>query len=482
MIAPSPHEAGTAFVVFDDHRRSDMKPYVYRVENYGGSWTSIVTDEISGYALSVLQDPEDPRLLFIGTEFGLFFSVDAGASWTRFTAGVPTVSVMDMAIQARENDLVLGTHGRSVYVIDDYSALRGLGASAFQERLHILSVTPGQQYVARQTPSTRFTGSGEFRAPNEPYGVMLTFMASGDDLPHPDEDLEKQRKARERAGAAGKAEEGEAKEPESAPAGDDAPKVPKVKVVITNDKGETVRQLTQPVFQGINRLAWDQTHDGVRPMPGPIPPEKDADLPPGPEVPPGDYQLSISLGDDDKERVEKTIAITVMADPRSGVSPAQRAANYHSLLELQAMQESATDAVELIVQTRKDVDIVDTLIAQRPDAKTDETLKSLGEQGVKLRKGLDALEAKFRVAPETRGYVYDEDRVINQVGLAQSYIGSSLDAETTAAAVYKDLARSRLASAEAEMKAFFGADVAAFRSAVGAAGISLFSRPVNPEN
>ncbi|MGH8035854.1 MAG: WD40/YVTN/BNR-like repeat-containing protein, partial [Lysobacterales bacterium] len=88
MITPSPHAAGTAFVVFDDHRRSDMKPHVYRVENYGSQWHSLVTPEISGYALSVLQDPVDPNLLFLGTEFGLFISVDAGTSWTRFTAGL----------------------------------------------------------------------------------------------------------------------------------------------------------------------------------------------------------------------------------------------------------------------------------------------------------------------------------------------------------------------------------------------------------
>ena len=111
MIASSPHDPGTAFVVFDDHRRSNMQPYVYRVENYGQRWRSLATDELSGYALSVLQDHVDPNLLFVGTEFGLFVSVDAGNSWTRFTAGVPTVSVMDMAIQERESDLILGTHG-----------------------------------------------------------------------------------------------------------------------------------------------------------------------------------------------------------------------------------------------------------------------------------------------------------------------------------------------------------------------------------
>ena len=207
MIAASPHDAGTAFVVFDYHRRSDMKPYVFRVEDYGNRWKSLVTSELSGYALSVLQDPVDPALLFLGTEFGLFVSVDGGDSWTRFTAGVPTVSVMDMAIQERENDLVLGTHGRSVYVLDDYSALRGLKESDFGQRLKILSATPGQQYDSGQTPSTRFTGSGEFRAENESYGVMLTFMASGDDLPHPDKEIERERSIKKRAQAAGSGNE-----------------------------------------------------------------------------------------------------------------------------------------------------------------------------------------------------------------------------------------------------------------------------------
>ncbi|MFT5140558.1 MAG: photosystem II stability/assembly factor-like uncharacterized protein, partial [Rhodothermales bacterium] len=174
MIAPSSHEAGTAFVVFDDHRRGNMASYVYRVEDFGKRWTSLSTDELSGYALSVLQDSVNPDLLFTGTEFGLFISIDGGESWTKFTSGVPTVSVMDMAIQERENDLVLGTHGRSVFVIDDYSALRDISEDDFNQRLRVLSATPGQQYSTTPTSSTRFTGNGEYRGPNEPYGVMLT--------------------------------------------------------------------------------------------------------------------------------------------------------------------------------------------------------------------------------------------------------------------------------------------------------------------
>lgn len=463
MIAPSPHDAGSAFIVFDDHRRSDMNPYVYRVENYGSKWSSIVTADIRGYALSVLQDPVDPNLLFVGTEFGLFVSTDAGSSWTPFTAGVPTVSVMDMAIQPRENDLVLGTHGRSIYVIDDYSGLRGLSESDFGQRLEILSASPGQQYIVGQTPSTRFTGSGEFRAANEPYGVMLTFMASGNDLPHPDEDLEKARKASQRV-ANGNSESGDAEKKE-----------PKIKVRVTDADGKTIREFTSGVKQGINRLAWDLRHSGVRPMPSSTPPEKDADLPAGAEVPPGNYTVTLSLGDDDS-RVEVSTAVTVLADPRISITAAQREANYQAMLELQHLEEKAVSAVEVIVRTRSDVNTVETLVHQQENAADDETLQALLEQAAELTKGLDSLEARFRVAPETKGHVYDDDRVINQVGLAQFYIGSSLDAETEAATVYKELARKNVQSAEAELTDFFNTEVAAFKAAVEAAGISLLTR------
>ena len=119
MIAPSPHEPGTAFVVFDDHRRSDMRPFVYRADDYGSRWTSLATPALRGYALSVLQDPVDPDLLFLGTELGLWVSLDGGKEWMQWTHGVPTVSVMDLVIHPREHDLVLGTHGRAFFVLDD---------------------------------------------------------------------------------------------------------------------------------------------------------------------------------------------------------------------------------------------------------------------------------------------------------------------------------------------------------------------------
>ena len=474
MIAASPHDAGSAFVVFDDHRRSDMKPYVFRVEGYGSKWKSLVTGDLSGYALSVLQDPVDPELLFLGTEFGLFISVDGGDSWTQFTAGVPTVSVMDMAIQERENDLVLGTHGRSIYVLDDYSALRGLKESHFDQRLKILSATPGQQYDPGQTPSTRFTGSGEFRAENEPYGVMLTFMASGDDLPHPDKDIERERSIDKRVQATASGTEDQDGDEENS---DDTSKDQPVKVELTvrDANDELIRKQKFLVYQGINRITWGLEHDGIRPMPGPEPHELDDGLPGGPDVPPGQYQLTLSLDSGDSSPAETSVNVAVLADPRSVVTAENRRKNYETQLALQKLEKMAVTAVERIQQTRTDVETTQKLISVRNNENDIEALKALSEEADEVKKGLDKLEKRFRVPPETKGYVYDDDKVANRIDMAQSYVGSTWDAPTDTAEVYIEQARATLDDAREALNRFMNEDVAAFGNAVDDAGIGLFA-------
>jgi hypothetical protein len=469
MIAPSPHDPGTAFVVFDNHRRSDMNPYVYRVSGHGRDWDSLITDEISGYALSILQDHADPELLFLGTEFGLFFSSNGGDDWTRFTAGVPTVSVMDMAIQERENDLVLGTHGRSVYVLDDYSALRGLDPAAFSQRLKILSVTPGQQYDASPSPSTRFTGSGEFRAQNEPYGVMVTFMASGDDLPHPDEAAERKRRIEQRTLAPAKSKE----------AGDEKENgKTRISMTVRDASGEVVRHKKYPVTQGINRIVWGTERNGVRPMPGNEPAPSEDFLPGASWVPPGEYELTLSLASADGEPRETTRRVQVLADPRSGFSLQAREENYQAHLQLLELQEAAVASVERIVHSREDVNTVKEIITkmQLPGEEIDDRLNTLGEHAARIEKDLNSLESRFRTPPRTKGIPYDDDKVISQIGRAIAYVSSTYDAPSSTALLQIELARNALAEAVAELDRFMANDLAQFSRAVSDAGIGLFSR------
>ncbi|MFQ6005012.1 MAG: hypothetical protein ACE5OQ_05850 [Woeseia sp.] len=465
MIAPSPHDASTAFVVFDDHRRGNMATYVYRVENYGQRWRSLTSDALAGYALSILQDHVDPNLLFLGTEFGLFVSVDAGSSWTRFTAGVPTVSVMDMAIQERENDLVLGTHGRSIFVIDDYSALRNLSEDDFESRLAILSATTGQHYVAGHTPSTRFTGSAEFRAENEPYGVMLTFMASGGDLPHPDEEADRDRRILLR-------ESGEPEEDDDNGEDDDEPKVT---VTVRDAGGDVIRTYREAVYQGINRLTWNMRRDGAKELPGTEERDYEDGLPEGPEVPPGRYSITLALDHPDSQSTVDSVDVQTIADPRSAYSRAEIEQNYALQLELLKLEKAVVRAVESIVGARSDIETITKLVSDRPDAEDNETLSTIKERAGELEKTLDELEKRFRTPAETKGIVYSGDRIANRLGLAQAYVASTGDAPSPAAQSYVELARTSINEGLSELNGFIRGQLADFRKAVDSAGVAPLS-------
>jgi photosystem II stability/assembly factor-like uncharacterized protein len=461
MITPSPHTAGTAFITFDDHRRGNMNTYVYRVDNYGERWTALQSDDVDGYALSVLQDPVDPDLLFLGTEFGLYVSLNAGDDWFKFTAGVPTVSVMDMAIQVRESDLVLGTHGRAIFVIDDYSALRNLDDDDLSARFRMLSAGNGQHYAAAQTPSTRFTGTGEFRADNEAYGALLTFVANGDDLVHPDEDQERLRLIDKRQS---KTDDDTEEEEEEI----------KVTIEVEDADGDVIRSFEYTPYQGINRIVWDMRRDGVRDMPSDEEPETDV-LPAGAEVPPGRYRITLSLdGTSDEVEPISTVVDTVK-DPRSPFTQAEIEQNHAALLEIQELEFAAVRAMEQIVRARDDVATIKALIGKDQNAEHNDTLIELSEQADTISTALDDLESLIRVPHETTGIVYDADKLISHIGMAQFYVGSSRGAPTAAARSYMEIAERETEKTVASVNDYLGSTLVEFRDSVSAAGIGLLS-------
>ena len=462
MIAPSPHEAGTAFVTFDDHRRGNMNTMVYRVDDYGRRWTALQKDNVDGYALSVLQDPVDPDLLFLGTEFGLYVSTSGGDDWFKFTAGVPTVSVMDMAIQERESDLILGTHGRSIFVIDDFSALRNLADADLDARFKLLGTTAGQQYAANQTPSTRFTGTGEFRAENEPYGVMLTFVASGDDLTHPDEDKERERAINERLN---KSDDEESE--------DTADEI-KVTIEVADASEDVIRWFEYEPHQGINRVVWDMTHDGAPEMPGGEEPESDV-LPGGVEVPPGQYSVTMTLAGTDDEPDEFEAVVETLQDPRSPYSLAEIRQNYFDMLHLQDLELRAVRAVERLVQARDDVATIKTLISKNELATHSDVYIELTERADTIAAALDDLEKLIRVPPETTGIVYDADKLVSHIDVAQYYVGTSRGAASPTAKAYIKIAETETARTVAEVDEYLGTEVVDFRTAVRDADIGLLS-------
>jgi photosystem II stability/assembly factor-like uncharacterized protein len=141
-VEPGHHDRNTAYVSFDNHRNGDMKPYIFKTTDLGKTWTSITTSDIEGHVFVIREDLKNPNLLFAGTEFGLFITLDGGKKWTRFENNLPKVAVHDIAIHPRDNALVIGTHGRSVYVIDDISPLRQLTTEAMAKNIHFFEVNP----------------------------------------------------------------------------------------------------------------------------------------------------------------------------------------------------------------------------------------------------------------------------------------------------------------------------------------------------
>jgi photosystem II stability/assembly factor-like uncharacterized protein len=174
-IEASRHADGTAFVTFDGHMTGDMRPYIFKTTDFGATWTALATGDVKGYAHVVKQDLVNPDLLFVGTEFGLWVSVDGGQQWGQFTANLPNVAVRDIAIHPRDHDLILATHGRGVYIVDDVTPLRHLTAETLASNVAFLPSRPSPMIA--QSFEFGFNGDAEFvgESPNE-VGVITYYL------------------------------------------------------------------------------------------------------------------------------------------------------------------------------------------------------------------------------------------------------------------------------------------------------------------
>ncbi|WP_448213887.1 WD40/YVTN/BNR-like repeat-containing protein [Colwellia sp. MEBiC06753] len=471
-IQPSLHNAEEAYIVFDNHRRGDMKPYIFKASKYGSKFTNLTSKNIRGYALSVVQDHVDENLLFLGTELGLYVSTDGGDSWFKHQ-GVPTVSVMDMAIQQRENDLVLGTHGRSVIVIDDYSPLRGLTEKSFNTPLQLLSAGDGQQYVTGRAPSTRFWGDAAYVGDNEVYGATINVMASGEHLVHPDKDKEKARllaKAeKEKASKASKDKKGDSDKTEEKPLSD------KARVIVKNANGEVVRTFVTKLKQGVNRIVWGLESDGDGFMPGQEPKEDKDIKPAGPEVVPGTYTVQVKLNDHQIET-----QVNVLKDPRfTDVSAEDMQARYDLEHQAVAMYATLTKAAHALNDSKKDIEVVKALAdkalesAEKDDK--DSPAAKLSKSAADLVKKIAELDKNLRSLPKTKGIVDETYKVSSHVFMAWGYVGGRYGKPSPTAEIYLEKAKLELDKGVGKVNEFINNDLAEFKLQYQASGLGLLS-------
>ncbi|HSG40130.1 MAG TPA: glycosyl hydrolase, partial [Thermoanaerobaculia bacterium] len=293
------HDEGTAFVTFDGHMAGDMKTYVYKTADFGATWTPLATDALAGYAHVIRQDLESPDLLFLGTETGLFISVDGGARWARFTGKLPKVAVRDLAIHSRDADLIVATHGRGVYILDDITPLRKLRREDLEAELVPL---PSRQAIMMIPASLQeFAGNDEFVANNPDEAATIAYYLKKRHI------------------------------------------VGDFKVEVFDSAGQLISTLPAGKRRGINRVLWPMR----------LPPPK---LPPanslvmgsmftmfGPRVLPGTYTVKLTQG-------EKTYTtqVELVPDPRATHTDEDRRLQHETAMTLYGMLGRLTYVAETV--------------------------------------------------------------------------------------------------------------------------------------
>lgn len=468
-IEASHHDGGTAFVVFDDHRRSNWTPYAYKTEDYGQTWKSLIPqsekDRPWGYVLCLVQDVVDPDLLFLGTEFGLYVSLDGGDQWLPWRHGLPTASVMDLAIQPREHDLVIATHGRSLYVLDDLSFLRELDAETFERPLHLFTVAKAQQYRSLRTQGELAPGDGEFAGENRPYGALITYSLKADDLPRHGDSEGAEVKSPPPARRTGPCTPKETDE-------GDEPKTVEIHVYRGEEK---IRTFNGPAKLGLNRAVWDLRRDPFREFQQE--PAWWYGEPQGPEVPPGQYEIELRFRDQ-----EARGTVVVEQDPRSSYTPEEMQIRWSAILRAGELQSLVTRAVERIDQTRCTVELLRRRIEdleKDPRANGgEEPFLDLKAAANELEKALFELENLLRIPPENPGIAAAKD-ALSKILYAKERLLLSWSAPNASDLSYLFAAEEQLRDTLEKHHRFFSEEVRSFVDQVEASGLELFP-PLSP--
>jgi photosystem II stability/assembly factor-like uncharacterized protein len=294
-ISTSRRDAGTVYASFDRHQLDDFAPYIYVTHDAGKTWSKIVNG-LRGYVHVVAEDPKQPNLLYAGTEIGFFVSFDAGRNWTDFRLGLPPLPVYDLKVHPRDNDLIIASHARGFYILDDATPLQKL-ADAMNQKLALFPPSRGTRYNRWSDTST--LGSSVWLAENKPYGSIISYYLS-----------------------------------EAAPNR-------KVKIEIVDSPGKAIRTFDGPGARGLNRSVWDLREDtrlentqnseqmwrGLQ----------------GIRVLPGEYTARVTALDQTQER-----KFEVRMDPRINVSSDDMNAYYKAMKRLTAMQHSMSQSLERI--------------------------------------------------------------------------------------------------------------------------------------
>ena len=293
-VQASYHADTRVYATMDGHRSDDYSVYVYVSEDSGDSWRSLASNIPDGHTMNVIREhPRNENLLVLGGEFGAYITINRGEEWHQIKGAVPTVPVDDIAIHSRDNDLILGTHGRSIWVLDDMTPLEKLSEGVLASDLHLFDVRDAVGYRINNHKGN--TGHKMFIAPNPPEGALIHYFLN-DEVD-----------------------------------GEDA-----VEVTIQDGAGEVIRTLDAPGSVGLNRVNWDLRHEPPVPLTGQ---GGFGGPPPGPRALPGTYGVQVTVGGR-----QATTSVKVSDDPRINVSAADRRSQQDAMLRLGNLIARLTEA------------------------------------------------------------------------------------------------------------------------------------------
>jgi photosystem II stability/assembly factor-like uncharacterized protein len=456
------HDADTVYVALDNHKYGDFSPYLLVSRNRGKSWQSI-TDGIPDRHLvwRVVQDHEQARLLFAATEFGVFVSFNGGDSWAKFSAGMPTISIRDLQIQRREDDLVAASFGRGFFVLDDYSALRELAGDTLEQEAVLFPTRDADWYFERGVlGATRKGSQGDqlYVAGNPPFGAVLTYHLAEGFMT-----AEKQRQEQEKAALKdNKAVEFPGWD---SVIGEQRETAPALKLVIKNSDGQVIRRIEAPTKKGFHRVAWDLRH----PYSGSVetPPNWQGLPPSGFMAIPGQYSAELVLIKDGASRVldgPVSFAVNRLYEPALKGAPLEEVnAFWTELAQVSGQVSAATYALDDAVE---DVEILYKMLAASATSPGDleSTLHQLRQELYVLEEALSGNQSKGSIG------AYDEHRITSWLWHAYGGVSDSTYGPTPAHRQSLDNAKTSFAPVRDRLNSIMNEELPAIRRALNERG------------
>ncbi len=440
QIKASTRNKGEALLIANDYRRFNYTPYAYRTKDYGKTWTRIVdADDVQSYTLSIVEDPENPHLVFLGTDDGLYISFNGAGTWQKWTAGYPTVSTKDLVIHPREHDLVIGTFGRAAWVMDDIRPLRALATdlAILNQEAKLFPAPTAYQAAYQQPTGSRFGADALYQGENRKEGAMITYY------------LKEGKKDKDTAKTASDADEKE---------GEDGTGDPKEKLTGVQKKDSVqfdifdgarlIRTLKYktPEKAGLHRIYWEMDEKGPDRPSRKI--SKNKTERGGVRVKPGTYTVKMSYGTATDET-----QVTVKADPRLPLNTAAINEVYTYGKTIEALTQTAADAVEQLVESKETAEEFQKKFKELDAEAYQEAL----EDSKEIVKKIDGLIALYLGKEDKRqGITMDtETNVMERLGSARYYTNTR---QTGITKTEKDLiafARKDLKDALEQTNAFF---------------------------